>query len=1294
MLLKPSSYGVMTSLPRQRFSKNRLLPRRSRSGGFALVVTLSLMVLLTVIGLGLLSLSAVTMRATGQGSAQAEARANARLALLIAIGELQKQLGPDQRVSANGAILAESDVNHPHWTGVWDSWHAGPPDASAGSPDDASDHQTLPASRGFRKGMHPTYVENRKDHFRSWLVSLDPAEAEDISSASNLAIDGTSMPGKDATAVRLVGEGSLGEAGDGDAASEEDFVSARLLPLHSGPTNSAPTGRYGWWVGDESQKARIMHDSYESADKLSLADRLFRHQAPGSAGTSSVEGLENLTDDQQLVGLPSRQSLSLPDGATEDAPRNFHDVTPFSYQVLADVREGGLKRDLSTLLERPIRNDRSGVPAETSDEFMLYKFTTKDQWLSGPDNQECVPIHDLAAYYQLYDSARSGWKEGVRYASNVLPSGLQVVAPDFGDKPDAKQYLRNYTTLYRQPVPIKVQFLLSMFAEKISPAPKPSRGNPDPDTHQLLVGITPSVTLWNPTNLPLMMRFGDPHRFAQMMRVMNLPLHVRWIKNSGEFTSTKKNLFWFASGVDNYKPHIFNLYFSGKRQIRFEPGEVKAFSLPWSGDVSGLKSAGGYSGNWRGWSSEFFFKTDQYFEGHEVVEGWEPQSFMLYKRSAAGGAPHVLNNRLTFKAGDKIGFEVSPDNTALSAGNWIMFFMNQSNHQDYAGGGTWYRRNYQITGRGGGGPAHADFNRKIFSKGIRGRTGIIKAASRSGSNIITRANNEEGWPFLQFSFMAGTETSQASNGGAAGGRRFASRPFLHSTPIAASQLDGDDGNSLYNYGWNWWIEEINDVFEAPVQVSVENQGYYGGGYTPESGTTHVVQQEVPVTPPISIGALSHAHLGGFSIANDSVYYGYSGAGNPGAQRITATGQAGLFPHTLQAIGNSYAHPHIPAGDAWTNWSRTFKTDEGAKSVILADHSYLANKALWDEFFFSSISPRPSDVKVFGGRRNRSAEEVAEQFFFGEESLPNHRMAPYRKDFDEDRFAAMFKKAQLYNDGLADRIAARLMVEGPFNVNSTSVEAWRVLLSSLKGKSVAYLDKDSALGGGVKLDEDTPDGTPVASFSLPNGKAVTGSSSDPSDPDQWFGWRELSDSEIEELAEAIVRQVKLRGPFLSLSEFVNRRLDGSDKDLSVKGALQAALDDPGVSINAGFRSAGREMDSGEISKLNPAFREALQGPVAYGSAAYIDQADILRNFAAQLTPRGDTFVIRTYGDALNASGQVKARAWCEAVVQRVPDYSDPADEDHLRRNDLTSEANKSFGRKLNIVSFRWLNPSEV
>lgn len=98
---------------------------RTRShNGFALVVTLSLMILLTVIAVGLLSLSSISLRASTQGQAAAVAQANARLALMLAIGDLQKSLGPDQRITAAAEILPASKPAVPgraHWTGVWDT---------------------------------------------------------------------------------------------------------------------------------------------------------------------------------------------------------------------------------------------------------------------------------------------------------------------------------------------------------------------------------------------------------------------------------------------------------------------------------------------------------------------------------------------------------------------------------------------------------------------------------------------------------------------------------------------------------------------------------------------------------------------------------------------------------------------------------------------------------------------------------------------------------------------------------------------------------------------------------------------------------------------------------------------------------------------------------------------------------------------------------------------------------------------------------------------------------------------
>jgi Tfp pilus assembly protein PilX len=78
--------------------------------GFTLVVTISLLVLLTLVAVGFLSLSSVSLRRSSIESANAEARANARMAMMIALGELQKNLGRDQTISAPAGLL-DQDPN-------------------------------------------------------------------------------------------------------------------------------------------------------------------------------------------------------------------------------------------------------------------------------------------------------------------------------------------------------------------------------------------------------------------------------------------------------------------------------------------------------------------------------------------------------------------------------------------------------------------------------------------------------------------------------------------------------------------------------------------------------------------------------------------------------------------------------------------------------------------------------------------------------------------------------------------------------------------------------------------------------------------------------------------------------------------------------------------------------------------------------------------------------------------------------------------------------------------------------
>lgn len=1218
-------------------------PGNSRKSGFALVVTLSLMILLTVIVVGLLSISAVSLRTSGQSSALQQARANARLAMMLAIGELQTQMGPDQRISADAAILDTAALRHPHWMGAWNSWHAG---ASTGV-DPASEHRTIKGAAN--RGMAATYDTNRKDHFRSWLVSLPPSEAGDISTARNLSLNGLPSPTKSSTAVQLVGKGSLGTASD-----PKEFVNTRLISVASKSGPSA-TGRYGWWVGDESQKARIVGDSYEISQTApqSLAENIFRHQAPGSTGTKSVPGLAKLIDESQLTRAPSRLSLALVSGATAAVSTHFHDVTPYSYQVLSDVREGGLKRDLSTLLERPIS------AGETSDPFMLYRFDTA--------GQEAVPIQDLAAYYQLYRN------KGTLYASNVLSNGIQVTSPNFQN---GAGFAEEYSSLYRLPVPVKIQFLLSLTSSPRTP------GAANSDTDMLHIGITPSATLWNPYNVPLVMNYGDPASSSSLLRFFNLPFTLKWKKNGAYSPPTGVSLGNLVDDPGN----AFSLYFSGMRSITFEPGEVRVFSLAPSPGLVALKNLGTYQ------------------EELEVSPGWNPNAFLKMPRSATksqfesdpAGKKEAQNYdktgkdySLSFKATDSLSFSLTAadSNSQLSNGSALQFFMRQSVMRQSIATESMARQ-YQVSSRMGGDEVKTlNFNKELMRKGFPGGVETLDFPARPVSDLIGKPPV----PFLLFTLAAGCETSETANTGNAAGRQFVSRPFLHSTAITGTSfIDRVDGASLYQNGWNWSVTPINNASEVNVAVNAKNQGYYGGGYTAESGATHIVQQEVPVAPPISIAALSHAHLGGFSLAREALGPMASNS-TENFQRTTASGQGGLFPRTLQAIGNSYAHPYLKPDEAFGAWTREFSEDIPDRSATFADHSYLANKALWDDYFFSSITPANTDLFK---PDSSSTSLVAQRFFFEEKPLPNRRLTPYINNFDEAELKKLLTTTNQAADGFADRIASRLMVEGAFNVNSTSVSAWKTFFSSLKGKKISYLDKDTALTAGVKLGNETSSGMPVSSFSLPNGKSYQGSKTDPADEAQWSDWRSITDAEINELATAMVKQVKLRGPFLSLSEFVNRRLDSSNRELSLKGALQAALDDPAVSINSGFRTPDRMIKSSETAGMNPAFKEALEGPVAYGSAAYVDQADVLRNCAELLAPRGDTFVIRSYGDALDASGNVQARAWCEALVQRVPEYLSEKDQDHLKQSDLTDPINKKFGRKFKIVTLRFLSESEV
>ncbi len=98
---------------------------KNKKRGFALILALALMSVTFLLVLSLISYVIVELRTAEARKATTLSRAHARLGLAVAVGELQKYAGPDQRVTATGSILDEDPytpkvdgVNHPHCTGV------------------------------------------------------------------------------------------------------------------------------------------------------------------------------------------------------------------------------------------------------------------------------------------------------------------------------------------------------------------------------------------------------------------------------------------------------------------------------------------------------------------------------------------------------------------------------------------------------------------------------------------------------------------------------------------------------------------------------------------------------------------------------------------------------------------------------------------------------------------------------------------------------------------------------------------------------------------------------------------------------------------------------------------------------------------------------------------------------------------------------------------------------------------------------------------------------------------------
>jgi hypothetical protein len=196
-----------------------------------------------------------------------------------------------------------------------------------------------------------------------------------------------------------------------------------------------------------------------------------------------------------------------------------------------------------------------------------------------------------------------------------------------------------------------------------------------------------------------------------------------------------------------------------------------------------------------------------------------------------------------------------------------------------------------------------------------------------------------------------------------------------------------------------------------------------------------------------------------------------------------------------------------------------------------------------------------------------------------------------------------------------------------------------------------------------------------------------------DPNEaWLGFATITDAEVKDLAKKIVDEVKTRGPFFSLGDFINRDPHRAADNFATRGTLQKAIDNTTINADIGIGSAPSMTETPNAGLgIFSIYPENLASSTAANMPGWLAQNDIVRLLAPIMTARGDTFIIRCYGDAKNpVNGDINSRAYAEALVQRLPDFLDPSDAAHAALTDLTQPENSTFGRRFKIVAFRWLD----
>ncbi|MAV39726.1 MAG: hypothetical protein CML12_04010, partial [Puniceicoccaceae bacterium] len=326
-----------------RTQANDLCDKHARSKGFALMLALGLMSFVLLLILSMSSFVQINANVANAHKDSTLAKQNALFALKLALGNLQNEMGPDRRISATAGILDEfpetetiDSVAQPHWTGVWNS-------------EDTLDGNLVDQTTSSKRNSS----DGKPSNFRQWLVSLPMSEKNPEELIEYAKTFNKTNP----DAVQIVGDGTLGTTAE---TSDHVFVPRQVISQANNQENG-----YAYWVGDEGVKSKIAGDK-KSSIQTNYETVLDANNA-ANPRLNAIEGFENTIDiseqvDKLLSFASAEVALSDAVENTDVLKNNFHSLSIYNKGLLIDVKNGGIKKDLSLLFTDDV------LPMEYDDE--------------------------------------------------------------------------------------------------------------------------------------------------------------------------------------------------------------------------------------------------------------------------------------------------------------------------------------------------------------------------------------------------------------------------------------------------------------------------------------------------------------------------------------------------------------------------------------------------------------------------------------------------------------------------------------------------------------------------------------------------------------------------------------------------------------------------------------------------------------------------------------------------------------------------------------------------------------